>query len=69
MQGLFLLKNNFFIKLSIFVLVPGECPEDPLYVPDIMTFRGSSGDVPETACVGWVFPVIIFLIVMCITQK
>ena len=48
------LKNNFFIKSSIFGLVPWESPEGPLEVPDVRTFRGPSGDVPETSCAGWV---------------
>ena len=32
-------------------------------VPDVIIFREPSGDVPRVLCVGWVFPMIIFLIV------
>ena len=53
-QALLLLNNNFFIKSSTFVLVPRESPEGPLQVPDIRTFRGSSGHVPGKFCAGWV---------------
>ena len=52
-QGLLHLKNNSFIKSSIFVLVPGESFECPLEVPDVRTFRGPSGDVPGTSRAGW----------------
>ena len=52
------LKNKFFIKSSIFVLVPWESPEGPLEVPDVRTFRGPSGDVHGTSRAGWVLPVL-----------
>ena len=29
-------------------------PESPLEVPDVQTFRGPSGNVPETLFAGWV---------------
>ena len=44
-QGLLLLKNIFFIKSSIFVLVPWESPEGPL-------------KVPGTSCACWDVPVV-----------
>ena len=47
-------KNNFFIKSSIFVLVPWEFPEGPLVVPDVRTFRGHLVDVPGTLRAGWI---------------
>ena len=48
------LKNTFFIKSSIFVLVPWETLEGPLEIPDVGTFRGPSGDVLRTLRAGWV---------------
>ena len=35
----------------------------------VRTFRKSSGDVPWSSRTFWMFPMIIFSIVMCITQK
>ena len=60
MQGLLLLKNNFFIKFFIGLGVP----ESPLQVLGFRTFRRPSGDVPGTSCAGWVFPITIFSIKM-----
>ena len=51
-QELLHLKNNFFIKLSFFLLV--ESTETPLKIPDVRSFRGPSGDVPGTSRAGWV---------------
>ena len=49
MPGLLLLKNNFFMKSSIFVLVPCESPEGPFCRPRTLgssrDIRGPSGDV------------------------
>ena len=35
----------------------------------VRTFRRPSTDVPGSSCAGWMFPMIIFLIVMCITKN
>ena len=42
-------KKTFFIKSTIFVLVPQESFEGSLEVPDVRTFRRTSGDVPGTS--------------------
>ena len=47
-------KKHFFIKLSILWLVPLESPEGTLEVPDVRTFRGSSGNVSGKSRAGWV---------------
>ena len=52
-QGLLHLKNIFFIKPSIFVLVPYASPEGHLEDTDFRTFRGPSGEVPVTSRAGW----------------
>ena len=51
-QGILLLKDNFFIELSIFVLALWESPEGLLYVPEVTTNREPSRDVTETSCAG-----------------
>ena len=51
-QILLLLENNFSIKPSVFVLVPWGSLEGSLQIPDVMTFRGPSGDVPGTLSTG-----------------
>ena len=48
-----LLKNNFFIKSPVFVLVLWESREGPLQVPDVRTFRKPSEDVTKKSCAGW----------------
>ena len=53
-QGLLHLKNTFFIKSSIFVLVLQESPEGSQEVPDVRTFNGSSWDGPRTSRASWV---------------
>ena len=52
-QGLLHLKNPFFKKSSIFLMVSWEFPEGPLEVPDVRTFRGPLGDVHGTSRAGW----------------
>ena len=52
-QGLLLLKDNFFIQSLIFVLALWESPEGLLYVPEVRTNREPSRDVAGTSCAGW----------------
>ena len=54
-QRLLHLKNTFFTKSSIFLLVLYKSPEGSLEVPDIRTFRGPSRNVPGTSRAGWVY--------------
>ena len=37
----------------MFVLVPKESPEGPLEIPDVMTFRVPSGDMPGRRVPAW----------------
>ena len=46
-------KKFFFIKSSIFVLVPREFLDGRLEVPDVRTFRGPSRDVAGTSRAAW----------------
>ena len=48
-QGLLLLKNNFFIKSSVFELVPWESPESPLKIPCRSRTLGPLGDIQRTS--------------------
>ena len=53
-EGLLHLKNPFFIKPSIFVLVSQESPIGHLEVMVVRTFKGLSRDVPGTSHDCWV---------------
>ena len=48
-QGLFHLKNTFFIKSSIFALAPWESPEGPLKVPWKFRKLGPLGNLQRTS--------------------
>ena len=46
-------KKHFFHQIIIFFVGALRSPKGSLEVPDVTTFRGSSGGVPVTSRAGW----------------